>query len=90
MTIAFNALTSPQLQLQYLAGAELLGSAPCTTMAFVWSYLLDGDAAYTLVQVATNDLILLFAYVPLVTILLGIGGITVPYKTLIFSVLLYV
>lgn len=90
MTIVFDALISPSLQSQYIAGAVLLGSAPCTAMVFVWSYLSDGDAAYTLVQVATNDLILLFAYVPLVTLLLGIGGISVPYNTLILSVVLYV
>ncbi|KXA89683.1 arsenic transporter [candidate division MSBL1 archaeon SCGC-AAA259A05] len=90
MTIVFDALISPSLQSQYLAGAVLLGAAPCTAMVFVWSYLSDGDAAYTLVQVATNDLILLFAYVPLVTFLLGIGGISVPYDTLILSVVLYV
>lgn len=90
MTIVFSAFISPELQSQYIAGAVLLGAAPCTAMVFVWSYLSDGDAAYTLVQVATNDLILLFAYVPLVTFLLGIGGITVPYDTLILSVVLYV
>lgn len=90
MTIVFSTLISPSLQSQYLAGAVLLGSAPCTAMVFVWSYLSDGDAAYTLVQVASNDLILLFAYVPLVTFLLGIGGISVPYDTLILSVVLYI
>lgn len=90
MTVVFNAFITPELQSQYLAGAVLLGSAPCTAMVFVWSYLSDGDAAYTLVQVATNDIILLFAYVPLVTFLLGIGGISVPYDTLILSVVLYV
>lgn len=90
MTIVFGGLISPGLQTQYIAGAVLLGAAPCTAMVFVWSYLSDGDAAYTLVQVATNDIILLFAYVPLVTFLLGIGGISVPYDTLILSVVLYV
>ncbi|MFP4005581.1 MAG: ACR3 family arsenite efflux transporter [Candidatus Hadarchaeia archaeon] len=90
MTIVFGGLISPELQSQYIAGAVLLGSAPCTAMVFVWSYLSDGDAAYTLVQVATNNLILLIAYVPLVTFLLGIGGISVPYNTLILSVGLYI
>ncbi len=90
MTIVFDAFISPSLQSQYIAGAVLLGAAPCTAMVFVWSYLSDGDAAYTLVQVATNDLILLFAYVPLVTFLLTIGGISVPYDTLILSVVLYI
>lgn len=90
MTVVFDGLISTGLQSQYIAGAVLLGSAPCTAMVFVWSYLSDGDPAYTLVQVASNDLILLFAYVPLVTLLLGIGGISVPYDTLILSVLLYI
>lgn len=90
MTVLFSNFISPGLQSQYIAGAVLLGSAPCTAMVFVWSFLSDGDPAYTLVQVATNDIILLFAYVPLVTFLLGIGGIAVPYDTLILSVVLYV
>ncbi|OKY78829.1 MAG: Arsenite efflux pump ACR3 [Candidatus Methanohalarchaeum thermophilum] len=90
MTVIFKKFITPELQTQYIAGAVLLGSAPCTAMVFVWSYLSDGDPAYTLVQVATNDIILLFAYVPLVTLLLGIGGISVPYDTLILSVILYV
>lgn len=90
VTVIFKNLITPELQTQYIAGAVLLGSAPCTAMVFVWSYLSDGDSAYTLVQVASNDIILLFAYVPLVTFLLGIGGIKVPYKTLILSVILYV
>ncbi len=77
MTIVFSDFISVELQNQYIAGAVLLGAAPCTAMVFVWSYLSDGDPAYTLVQVASNDLILLFAYVPLVTLLLGIGGITI-------------
>jgi ACR3 family arsenite transporter len=90
MTKVFDALISPGLQSQYLAGAVLLGAAPCTAMVFVWSYLSDGDPAYTLVQVASNDLILLFAYVPLVTFLLGVSGIHVPYDTLLLSVFLFV
>ncbi len=90
MTQFFNSLIPSALQSQYTAGAVLLGAAPCTAMVFVWSYLSDGDSAYTLVQVATNDIILLFAYVPLVTFLLGIGGIQVPYDTLILSVVLFV
>lgn len=90
MTKLFAPFISSALQDQYIAGAVLLGSAPCTAMVFVWSYLCDGDPAYTLVQVSTNDVILLFAYVPLVTFLLGIGGITVPYDTLILSVVLFV
>ncbi len=90
MTKIFNNFISVPLQNQYLAGAVLLGAAPCTAMVFVWSYLSDGDPAYTLVQVSSNDLILLVAYVPIVTFLLGIGGIKVPYDTLILSVILFV
>lgn len=75
---------------EYLAGAVLLGAAPCTAMVFVWSYLTKGDAAYTLVQVAVNDLILLIAFVPIVGFLLGIGGIAIPWDTLILSVVLFV
>ena len=75
---------------QYLAGAVLLGAAPCTAMVFVWSYLTNGDAAYTLVQVAINDLIILVAYVPIVGLLLGITGIAIPWATLILSVVLFV
>ncbi len=90
MTRLFDGFISSTLQSQYIAGAVLLGSAPCTAMVFVWSYLSDGDPAYTLVQVSTNDMILLFAYVPLVTFLLGVGGISVPYDTLALSVILFV
>ena len=90
MTQIFDFLIPAQLQNQYIAGAVLLGAAPCTAMVFVWSYLTDGDPGYTLVQVSSNDIILLFAYVPWVTFLLGIGGIYVPYNTLITSVILFV
>ena len=75
---------------EYLAGAVLLGAAPCTAMVFVWSYLTKGDAAYTLVQVAVNDLIILLAFAPIVALLLGIGGVVVPMDTLLLSVLLFV
>lgn len=75
---------------QYLAGCVLLGAAPCTAMVFVWSYLTKGDAAYTLVQVAVNDLILLVAFVPTVAFLLGMGGISIPWDTLASSVILFV
>lgn len=75
---------------EYLAGAVLLGAAPCTAMVFVWSYLSDGDPAYTVVQVALNDLIILAAFTPIVALLLGIGDISVPYDTLFISVLLFV
>lgn len=78
------------LATQYLIGAVLLGTAPCTAMVFVWSELTNGNPAYTLVQVATNDIIILFAYVPIVTYLLGISKIAIPYDTLILSVILFV
>ena len=70
---------------QYLAGAVLLGAAPCTAMVFVWSHLTKGDPAYTLVQVATNDLIILVAFVPIVALLLGVSDILVPWNTLFLS-----
>ena len=75
---------------EYLAGAVLLGAAPCTAMVFVWSYLTKGDAAYTLVQVAVNDLIILVAFAPIVALLLGVGGVAIPWATLLLSVLLFV
>jgi len=75
---------------EYLAGAVLLGAAPCTAMVFVWSYLSNGDPAYTLVQVAVNDLIILVAYAPIVMFLLGLSDIMVPYDTVILSVVLFV
>jgi ACR3 family arsenite transporter len=75
---------------EYLAGAVLLGAAPCTAMVFVWSYLSRGDGAFTLVQVALNDLIMLVAYAPIVMLLLGIGGVVVPLDTVLLSVGLYV
>ena len=88
--VIFKTLIPTSLADQYLAGAVLLGAAPCTAMVFVWSYLSKGDAAYTLVQVAVNDLIILVAYVPIVGFLLGIGGIAIPWATLILSVVLFV
>ena len=75
---------------EYLAGAVLLGAAPCTAMVFVWSSLTKGDPAYTVVQVATNDLIILAAFVPIVKFLLGVSNVAVPWDTLIFSVILFV
>jgi ACR3 family arsenite transporter len=88
--VAFKAWISPELAKSYLAGAILLGAAPCTAMVFVWSYLTKGNAAYTVVQVATNDLIILIAFTPIVAFLMGIGGITIPWATLLLSVLLFV
>ena len=74
----------------YLAGLILLGAAPCTAMVFVWSNLVRGDAGYTLVQVGVNDVIMVFAYAPIVALLLGISDIPIPWNTLLLSVLLYV
>lgn len=88
--VIFKHLIPVDLADQYLAGAVLLGAAPCTAMVFVWSYLTKGDAAYTLVQVAINDLIILVAYVPIVGFMLGITGIAIPWATLILSVILFV
>lgn len=88
--VIFKTLIPTSLADQYLAGAVLLGAAPCTAMVFVWSYLSNGDAAYTLVQVAVNDLIILVAFVPIVGFLLGIGGVAIPWATLILSVVLFV
>ena len=86
----YSAIISPELAGEYIAGAMLLGAAPCTAMVFVWSYLTDGDPNYTLVQVSVNDLIILVAFVPIVGLLLGITNIEIPYITLIASVLLFV
>ena len=83
--VIFKGLISPELARDYLAGAVLLGAAPCTAMVFVWSYLSKGNAAYTVVQVATNDLIILVAFTPIVAFLLGIGGVSIPWTTLILS-----
>ena len=88
--VIFRYLIPLNLADEYLAGAVLLGAAPCTAMVFVWSHLTKGNPAYTLIQVAVNDLIILIAYVPIVGFLLGIGGIQIPWKTLIFSVVLFV
>lgn len=88
--VIFKTLIPTSLADQYLAGAVLLGAAPCTAMVFVWSYLSKGDAAYTLVQVAVNDLIIQVAFVPIVGFLLGIGGVAIPWATLILSVVLFV
>lgn len=88
--VIFKPLIPTSLADQYLAGAVLLGAAPCTAMVFVWSYLSKGDVAYTLIQVAVNDLIILVAFVPIVGFLLGIGGVAIPWATLILSVVLFV
>lgn len=86
----FQAFLSPEKADEYIAGAILLGAAPCTAMVFVWSYLSQGNANYTLVQVAVNDLILLVAFIPLVQLLLGITDFSIPYEVLATSVLVFV
>ncbi len=88
--VLFKGFITPELATDYLAGAVLLGAAPCTAMVFVWSHLTKGNAAYTVVQVATNDLIILFAFTPIVAFLLGVSGVSVPMDTLILSVVLFV
>lgn len=88
--VIFKNLIPANLAKDYLAGAVLLGAAPCTAMVFVWSYLSKGNPAYTVVQVATNDLIILVAFVPIVKFLLGVSNVTVPWDTLILSVILFV
>lgn len=88
--VIFKTFIPAELAEEYLAGAVLLGAAPCTAMVFVWSYLTKGDAAYTLVQVAVNDLIILIAFAPIVAFLLGVGGVSIPWDTLMLSVGLFV
>jgi ACR3 family arsenite transporter len=88
--VIFKALIPAELAKDYLAGAILLGAAPCTAMVFVWSHLTKGNAAYTVVQVATNDLIILVAFTPIVAFLLGVSGVQIPWDTLILSVVLFV
>lgn len=89
-TKLYSAWIDPTQAGEYIAGAIILGAAPCTAMVFVWSYLTDGDPNYTLVQVSVNDLIILVAFVPIVGFLIGITDITIPYDTLISSVVIFV
>ena len=88
--VIFKSFIASELAAEYLAGAVLLGAAPCTAMVFVWSTLTNGDPAYTVVQVATNDLIILVAFVPIVKLLLGVSDVYVPMGTLFLSVVLFV
>ncbi len=88
--VVFKAWITPENAREYLAGAVLLGAAPCTAMVFVWSNLVDGNPEYTLMQVALNDLIILLAFAPIVGFLLGLGHVQVPYTTLLWSVVLFV
>jgi len=86
----FAPWVDPQSADEYIAGMILLGVAPCTAMVFVWSQLVRGDPAYTLVQVAVNDVIMIFAFAPIAALLLGVTDIVVPWSTLLLSTLLYV
>jgi len=88
--ILFADLIAPKDAQEYIAGLILLGAAPCTAMVFVWSQLARGDATYTLVQVSVNDVIMIFAFAPIVALLLGVTDISVPWETLLLSVGLYV
>jgi arsenite transporter len=90
LLVVFAPFIEESLAREYLAGAVLLGAAPCTAMVFVWSLLTKGDPAYTLVQVSVNDLIMLVAFAPIVVLLLGISDISVPWDTVALSVLLYI
>src|SRR6266849_5379638 len=90
MQHVFAAWIDPETARNYTAGLIILAAAPCTAMVFVWSYLTDGDPAYTLVQVAVNDLIMLFAFAPIVMFLCGVANVVVPYDVLLYSVLLYI
>lgn len=86
----FADWVDPQTASEYIAGMILLGVAPCTAMVFVWSQLTKGDANYTLVQVSINDIIMIFAFAPITAFLLGVTDISVPWETLLISVVLYV
>lgn len=89
-SVIYAGFFSPSRADEFIAGAILLGAAPCTAMVFVWSYLADGNANYTLVQVSVNDLILLVAFIPIVRLLLGITELLIPWDVLIMSVVVFV
>lgn len=86
----FADLIAPEDAQQYIAGLILLGAAPCTAMVFVWSQLTRGDESYTLLQVSVNDVVMVFAFAPIVAFLLGVTDIAVPWETLFLSVVLFV
>jgi len=88
--VIFADLVDPETAGEYIAGMILLGVAPCTAMVFVWSQMTKGDPNYTLVQVSVNDIIMIFAFAPIAAFLLGISDVTVPWETLLLSVVLYV
>jgi arsenite transporter len=86
----YSAYLTPELAKEYIAGAIILGAAPCTAMVFVWSYLTNGDSNYTLIQVSVNDLIILIAFIPIVSFLLGISDIQIPFNSLVTSIIAFV
>lgn len=88
--VLFADFVDPATATEYIAGMILLGVAPCTAMVFVWSQLTKGDANYTLVQVSVNDIIMIFAFAPIAAFLLGVSEVSVPWETLLLSVVLYV
>lgn len=88
--VVFADLIAPDDAQMYIAGLILLGAAPCTAMVFVWSQLTRGDENYTLVQVSVNDVVMVFAFAPIVAVLLGVTDIAVPWETLVLSVILFV
>ncbi len=88
--VVFADLIAPEDAQQYIAGLILLGAAPCTAMVFVWSQLTRGDESYTLLQVSVNDVVMVFAFAPIVAFLLGVTDIVVPWETLLLSVVLFV
>ena len=88
--VIFADLIAPADAQQYIAGLILLGAAPCTAMVFVWSQLTKGDESYTLLQVSVNDIVMVFAFAPIVAFLLGVTDISVPWQTLVLSVLLFI
>ncbi len=90
LQVVFEPILGAETAQQYVVGAVLLGAAPCTAMVFVWSHLTNGDAGYTLIQVAINNLVLLFAYTPIVMLLLRLGNVFVPLDTVLLSVGLFI
>jgi len=90
LKVIFQAFIPAGMAQDFVTGAVLLGTAPCTAMVFVWSNLTKGDPAHTLVQVSVNDLLILVLFVPLVQLLLGVNDVQIPWDTLIFSIILFV
>ncbi len=86
----FLQIIGEELAKQYTAGVVILAAAPCTAMVFVWSYLTDGDSAYTLVQVAVNDLIMLVLFAPIVGLLVEVSGLAVPFNVLLTAVAVFI